>query len=863
MSKLSNIRLTSTLLFFVWASLQNAAAQNTYALVIGLSKYQEITPLQFADRDAVAFAEFLKTQQIPDDHIKILLNENATRLNVLDGMYNLTAQLKPKDRFYFYFGGHGDLEAQISSENSLLLLYNSFKKNYFQGSEFIQLFELKEWLGALAKKQIEVVFIADACHSGGLIGGKEGVSKTQTALNENWAGITKILSCKSDEFSLEGKQWGGGRGLFSYHLVNGLTGRADANKDKNISLSELDNYLKINVVRQANPNVQTPVIIGNAEQQLSVANTEGLKKLAELEQKNFALLTEVNIKGDEKRNLDDLAKLDTTIVETYKRFAKALKEKRIAPHDDSLDCALFHYKKLETYKLPDNLAQMIKRNMAVGLMDMELAIMKDVREKGIPWIEKGEKITVAIRNLEETMNLFGSSHHIYKYLQARVMMLKPYIPQKMFSNSQTVDDNLRAQKESRQNAKESFLKGLILEPNMISTYILLSSIYRSLNKPDSAIYYQEKVVKLLPNQAWASYNLGQSYSRIKYKDANGNYAIHPKAIEYLEKAVELDSTFDYVYEILGDLCIGATNLANNEVVGTFYQDFSKAIPYFEKMLSKYDIPESKIPQMNLRDYSANAMFEHSHTNDRANFSTASYYYKVLYFLYQATGNETKSEYYLNRLRKNVKLSNSFLTSWEAGINLYILVDWEQKEVFLKHAFEFIQQALNQAEVALKDASVENKPFLSLQYRELLKAVGTTHLALKNFTAAENFYKQAIGYPVLDNPINGHLKLTGGYVLYFQNRMLVLPNIIVKADDTDYHYRIDAYTQMILLKLEENKPEEALNWYEKALQVSITEHGNDTSGKPFTTDVLRFYKNLNKEAFLKLRYKYFPDAEKVD
>ena len=345
-------KLTSLSLILLFSfSYIHLSAQNTYALVIGISQYKEITPLQFADRDAVSFAEFVKTQNVPDEHIKLYLNENATRLNILDGLYHLTAQLKPHDRFYFYFGGHGDLEAQISFENSLLLLYNSYKSGYFKGNEFLQLSELKEWLGALTQKQIEVVFIADACHSGGLIGGKDGVSKTQTALQESWAGITKILSCKSDEFSLEGKQWGGGRGLFSYNLVNGLTGRADANVDKKISLKELNNYLTINVLKQANPNIQTPVIIGNDKQLLSLVNTEGLEKLTEMEQKNFALMSEVNTKGDDKKSLDELAKLDTTIVETYKKFTKALKERRIMPHDDSLDNALIHYRKLETYKL--------------------------------------------------------------------------------------------------------------------------------------------------------------------------------------------------------------------------------------------------------------------------------------------------------------------------------------------------------------------------------------------------------------------------------------------------------------------------------------------------------------------------------
>ena len=307
------------LLSGVEALAQTPAKPATYALIVGLSEYKEVPPLQFADRDATAFARFLNTQHVPQANIRLFLNQEATRLNIVDELFALSQILKPHDRFYFYFGGHGDLEAKIGAENALLLLYDSFKTGYFQGNEYLQLSELKTWFDALTKKQVEVVFIADACHSGSLIGGKEGVNKTQQALQSRWTGITKMLSCRADEFSIEGKQWGGGRGLFSYHLVNGLTGRADANKDKRVSLKELSAYLHTNVVREANPNVQTPVIEGRDSQFLSTVSVEGLAQLATDEQMNFPVMTEVNLKGDgERANAELVSRLDTSLVNTYK-----------------------------------------------------------------------------------------------------------------------------------------------------------------------------------------------------------------------------------------------------------------------------------------------------------------------------------------------------------------------------------------------------------------------------------------------------------------------------------------------------------------------------------------------------------------
>ena len=63
--------------------------------------------------------------------------------------------------------------------------------------------------------------------------------------------------------------------------------------------------------------------------------------------------------------------------------------------------------------------------------------------------------------------------------------------------------------------------------------------------------------------------------------------------------------------------------------------------------------------------------------------------------------------------------------------------------------------------------------------------------------------------------------------------------------------------LFFLKWEQNKPDEAFTWLEKAFQVSVTELGNDISGKPFEKDLFDTYKNLDKERFLALKAKYFP------
>src|SRR6185369_16048689 len=81
---------------------------------------------------------------------------------------------------------------------------------------------LKNYISTASKKGVKVIFITDACHSGTLAGGLDGVRNIQNVLKENWVEEVKMLSCQPGELSQEGLQWGNGRGLFSYELINGL-----------------------------------------------------------------------------------------------------------------------------------------------------------------------------------------------------------------------------------------------------------------------------------------------------------------------------------------------------------------------------------------------------------------------------------------------------------------------------------------------------------------------------------------------------------------------------------------------------------------------------------------------------------------
>jgi uncharacterized caspase-like protein len=56
-------------------------------------------------------------------------------------------------------------------------------------------------------------------------------------------------------------------GMFSYFLMKGMEGEADANNDNQITTSELHSYVQTNVIQQSSGS-QTPELQGDADRVL-------------------------------------------------------------------------------------------------------------------------------------------------------------------------------------------------------------------------------------------------------------------------------------------------------------------------------------------------------------------------------------------------------------------------------------------------------------------------------------------------------------------------------------------------------------------------------------------------------------------
>lgn len=131
----------------------------------------------------------------------------------------------------------------------------------------------------------KVVIIADSCHSAAVGGkvGRRGIADSAVintyleGISKSNAGLALLTSAQASETSLESDQWGGGHGVFTHFLLEGMRGKADRSpKNGTVTVGELFEYVRAEVKRETN-DAQHPVIGTNSfDPNLPLAITGGI-----------------------------------------------------------------------------------------------------------------------------------------------------------------------------------------------------------------------------------------------------------------------------------------------------------------------------------------------------------------------------------------------------------------------------------------------------------------------------------------------------------------------------------------------------------------------------------------------------------
>ncbi len=274
---------------------------NYWAVVAGVADYENINDLEFTDDDARDFKEVLLAYGVPEDHIMLLIDAQASKEGIRSAIQWMAENASPEDITIFFFSGHGTNgpdEEPIDEDDG----YDEYICPYdmtYDLSTAIRDDELSSWIFALPNP----IVILDTCYSGGMIRvltegltskffNIPGVSSPQVSSPDGMAqdllrvrskdlyeipGCVVLAATSADEtgfedFFLE-------HGVFTYFLLEsggwspeGITtpGPADADSNGNLSVTEVFQYTQPRVIQYelenyGEPWVQHPQSWGTGE----------------------------------------------------------------------------------------------------------------------------------------------------------------------------------------------------------------------------------------------------------------------------------------------------------------------------------------------------------------------------------------------------------------------------------------------------------------------------------------------------------------------------------------------------------------------------------------------------------------------
>lgn len=231
-----------------------------WAVIVGVSSYNHMPVLRYPDNDAYQIYAFLKSPEggaLPDEQVRVLVDEDATKANIKDAMQDLFGKAGPNDLVFLYFSGHGLKGAFLPID------FDGFNNKLFHD-------EINDILARSSAKF--KLCIADACHSGSLLAMRSGqlpnvLTTYYETLAKSKGGTALIMSSKSEETSLESS--GLRQGVFSHFLIRGLKGEADSDRNRVVTLQELFKFVDENV-RTYTANRQSPVIQGSYDPNMTV-----------------------------------------------------------------------------------------------------------------------------------------------------------------------------------------------------------------------------------------------------------------------------------------------------------------------------------------------------------------------------------------------------------------------------------------------------------------------------------------------------------------------------------------------------------------------------------------------------------------
>lgn len=242
-----------------------------YALVVGIDAYDptELKSLRFAADDAADLAATLRDAGYRADDIVLMTPRRGaeafrfapTADHVRRELGLLLKAARPADSVLVAFAGHG---VQFRGEDEVYFCPVDAKL-----ADRTTLVSLTKVYGELAGCAAGFkLLLSDACRDDPLAGVARSPtvvleSKSRPARPDPPRGVVAIFGCAAGGRAFESPTLR--HGVFFYHVIEALKGKADGNRDGRVTLNELDDYVLAEVARTVRAEFgteQTPQRVG-------------------------------------------------------------------------------------------------------------------------------------------------------------------------------------------------------------------------------------------------------------------------------------------------------------------------------------------------------------------------------------------------------------------------------------------------------------------------------------------------------------------------------------------------------------------------------------------------------------------------
>jgi uncharacterized caspase-like protein len=227
--------------------------EKSYALLIGMGKYKHLPPLSSPPQDVEKMKDYLHDKQRFDE-VCTVFDEDVTESTLKNPQTYFKKKIQNRDRFLFYYSGHGSSTNLNGHVRGYLPLVN---ERYGSYDSSIHMDSLVDWMRQLKAKHLLVIL--DCCFSGLAIGGLEtkvsgsyySPTISRAVFNDLAMGNARylLMAGEEGEESIADKRWDGS--LFTDAIIKGLEEGADTNNDKIVTVRELDVWLRPVVVNEA------------------------------------------------------------------------------------------------------------------------------------------------------------------------------------------------------------------------------------------------------------------------------------------------------------------------------------------------------------------------------------------------------------------------------------------------------------------------------------------------------------------------------------------------------------------------------------------------------------------------------------